>query len=81
MNVILSLNNYVLFFADDDMFKFKPLMKVNYIRIAADLIERTPEPNEFHRVTATASPRQHHRNLRQSVGFRTLFLMKEQYVA
>lgn len=34
---------------------YEPLLKENYIRIAADLIERTPEHIVFHRVTATAS--------------------------
>ena len=35
---------------------YQPLTKPDYIRIAADLIERTPEEVIFHRVTATASP-------------------------
>lgn len=34
---------------------YQPLTKPDYIRIAADLIERTPEDVIFHRVTATAS--------------------------
>ncbi len=34
---------------------YQPLTKPDYIRIAADLIERTPEHVIFHRVTATAS--------------------------
>lgn len=34
---------------------YQPLTKPDYIRIAADLIERTPEHVVFHRVTATAS--------------------------
>jgi radical SAM protein (TIGR01212 family) len=34
---------------------YQPLTKPDYIRIAADLIERTPEQIIFHRVTATAS--------------------------
>lgn len=34
---------------------YQPLTKPDYIRIAADLIERTPEHIVFHRVTATAS--------------------------
>jgi radical SAM protein (TIGR01212 family) len=34
---------------------YRPLTKPDYIRIAADLIERTPEYVVFHRVTATAS--------------------------
>lgn len=34
---------------------YQPLTKPDYIRIAADLIERTPEEVIFHRVTATAS--------------------------
>jgi uncharacterized protein len=34
---------------------YQPLTKLEYIRIAADLIERTPEEIVFHRVTATAS--------------------------
>ncbi|CAG0967907.1 tRNA uridine(34) acetyltransferase [Methylophilaceae bacterium] len=34
---------------------YLPLTKPDYIRIAADLIERTPEDVVFHRVTATAS--------------------------
>ncbi len=35
--------------------EYTPLEKADYIRIAADLIERTPEDIVFHRVTATAS--------------------------
>lgn len=35
---------------------YLPLSKPDYIRIAADLIERTPTEIIFHRVTATASP-------------------------
>ncbi|MDP2248531.1 MAG: TIGR01212 family radical SAM protein, partial [Nitrosomonadales bacterium] len=34
---------------------YTPLTKSDYIRIAADLIERTPDNVVFHRVTATAS--------------------------
>lgn len=34
---------------------YEPLNQVDYIRIAADLIERTPQHIIFHRVTATAS--------------------------
>ena len=34
---------------------YEPLSQVDYIRIAADLIERTPQHIIFHRVTATAS--------------------------
>lgn len=34
---------------------YEPLSKPDYIRIAADLIERTPAHIVFHRVTATAS--------------------------
>ncbi len=34
---------------------YEPLTKPDYIRITADLIERTPEHVVFHRVTATAS--------------------------
>ena len=34
---------------------YQPLTKPDYIRIAADLIERTPQDVIFHRVTATAS--------------------------
>lgn len=34
---------------------YQPLTKPDYIRIASDLIERTPEQIVFHRVTATAS--------------------------
>lgn len=34
---------------------YQPLAKQDYIRIAADLIERTPPEVIFHRVTATAS--------------------------
>lgn len=34
---------------------YQPLTKPDYIRITADLIERTPEHIVFHRVTATAS--------------------------
>lgn len=34
---------------------YQPLTKPEYIRIAADLIERTPEHVVFHRVTATSS--------------------------
>lgn len=34
---------------------YQPLTQANYIRIAADLIERTPQHITFHRVTATAS--------------------------
>jgi len=34
---------------------YEPLNQVDYIRIAADLIERTPQHVIFHRVTATAS--------------------------
>jgi radical SAM protein (TIGR01212 family) len=34
---------------------YQPLTKPDYIRITADLIERTPEDVIFHRVTATAS--------------------------
>jgi radical SAM protein (TIGR01212 family) len=34
---------------------YQPLTQANYIRIAADLIERTPQSVVFHRVTATAS--------------------------
>jgi radical SAM protein (TIGR01212 family) len=34
---------------------YQPLAQVGYIRIAADLIERTPASVVFHRVTATAS--------------------------
>jgi radical SAM protein (TIGR01212 family) len=34
---------------------YQPLTKPDYIRIAADLIERTPEHVVFHRLTATAS--------------------------
>lgn len=35
--------------------EYQPLSKGDYIRIAADLIERTPHEIIFHRVTATAS--------------------------
>ncbi len=35
--------------------EYQPLSKEAYIRIAADLIERTPPQVAFHRVTATAS--------------------------
>ncbi|GBG14924.1 tRNA-2-methylthio-N(6)-dimethylallyladenosine synthase [Novimethylophilus kurashikiensis] len=35
---------------------YQPLSKVDYLQIAADLIERTPPHIVFHRVTATASP-------------------------
>jgi radical SAM protein (TIGR01212 family) len=34
---------------------YEPLSQVDYIRIATDLIERTPQHIIFHRVTATAS--------------------------
>jgi len=34
---------------------YQPLLQNDYIRIAADLIERTPQHIVFHRVTATAS--------------------------
>ncbi len=34
---------------------YQPLTRENYIRIAADLIERTPAHISYHRVTATAS--------------------------
>lgn len=34
---------------------YQPLVQSDYIRIAADLIERTPQHIVFHRVTATAS--------------------------
>jgi radical SAM protein (TIGR01212 family) len=34
---------------------YQPLTQADYIRIAADLIERTPQHIIFHRVTATAS--------------------------
>jgi radical SAM protein (TIGR01212 family) len=34
---------------------YQPLMQSDYIRIAADLIERTPQHIVYHRVTATAS--------------------------
>lgn len=34
---------------------YQPLTRADYIRIASDLIERTPEHIVFHRVTATAS--------------------------
>ena len=34
---------------------YQPLTQADYIRIAADLIERTPQHIVFHRVTATAS--------------------------
>ena len=34
---------------------YQPLTQADYIRIAADLIERTPQHITFHRVTATAS--------------------------
>ena len=34
---------------------YEPLLQKDYIRIAADLIERTPQHIIFHRVTATAS--------------------------
>jgi radical SAM protein (TIGR01212 family) len=34
---------------------YQPLTQLDYIRIAADLIERTPSDIVFHRVTATAS--------------------------
>lgn len=34
---------------------YQPMTKHDYIRIAADLIERTPDNVVFHRVTATAS--------------------------
>jgi radical SAM superfamily enzyme len=34
---------------------YHPLSKSEYLSIAADLIERTPEEIIFHRVTATAS--------------------------
>jgi radical SAM protein (TIGR01212 family) len=35
--------------------EYRPLEKAAYLRLAADLIERTPEHVVFHRVTATAS--------------------------
>ena len=35
---------------------YTPLEEADYVRIAADLIERTPWPVVFHRVTGTASP-------------------------
>jgi len=35
--------------------EYQPLNRETYIRIAADLIERTPEDIVFHRVTATAA--------------------------
>lgn len=35
--------------------RYQPLTKPDYIRIAADLIERAPQAVIFHRVTATAS--------------------------
>ena len=36
--------------------EYRPLERSEYIRIAADLIERTPPHIVYHRVTATASP-------------------------
>ena len=35
---------------------YVPLEEVEYVRIAADLIERTPWPVVYHRVTGTAAP-------------------------
>jgi len=35
--------------------EYRPMEKNEYIRIAADLIERTPSDIVYHRVTATAS--------------------------
>lgn len=35
---------------------YRPLAEADYIGLAADLIERTPWPVVFHRVTGTAPP-------------------------
>ena len=37
--------------------EYRPLSLDDYVRIAADLVERTPPSVVFHRLTATASPR------------------------
>jgi uncharacterized protein len=36
--------------------EYTPLAEADYVRIAADLIERTPWQVVFHRVTGTAAP-------------------------